>query len=316
MTSRSRKQSTEQPNKASAKLDTLTALQIARLINGEDAKVAKAVKKALPQIAKAIDLAADALSHGGRLIYVGAGTSGRIAALDASECPPTFNTESWQVQYVIAGGETALGSAIEGKEDSRELGEQDIAGRKPGAGDLVVGIAASGRTPYTVAAVEYARARGAKTVALVCNPGSPLAKAAQLAIVVEVGPEVLTGSSRMKAGTAQKMVLNMISTGAMARLGYVYGNLMVNVHFNNQKLVERGFRIVQQITGLNQARTAQLLHDARNVPTALVMNHARVNRDEAIRRLKRARGNVRKAIEGKDSQSKKKTRKRGGRAGL
>jgi len=302
---RQQKLSTEQENKASAKLDTMTALQIARLINREDAKVAKAVKKALPQIAKAIDLAADAISRGGRLIYVGTGTSGRVAALDAAECPPTFNTESWQVQYVIAGGEPALGSAIEGKEDSRELGEQDIAGRHPGAADVVVGIAASGHTPYTVAAVEYARARGARTVALVSNPGSPLAKAAQLAILVEVGPEVLTGSSRMKAGTAQKLVLNMISTGAMARLGYVYGNLMVNVHFNNQKLVERGFRIVQQVTGLNQARTAQLLHDARNVPTALIMHHARVNRDEAIRRLKRARGNVRQAIEEKAKKARR-----------
>ena len=309
MKSKPRKLSTEQENKASAKLDTMTALQITRLINREDARVAGAVKKALPQIAKAIDLAADAIARGGRLIYVGTGTSGRLAAVDAAECPPTFNTESWQVQYVIAGGEPALGIAVEGKEDSRELGEQDITARHPGAADVVIGIASSGTTPYTVAALECARARGARTVALVCSPGSPLAKAAQLTILVEVGPEVLTGSSRMKAGTAQKLVLNMISTGAMARLGYVYGNLMVNVHFNNQKLVERGFRIVQQLTGLNQARTAQLLHDARNVPTALVMHHARVNRDEAIRRLKRARGNVRQALEGKEPQGKKKPRK-------
>ena len=303
--SKSRKQSTELPNKASAKLDSMTALQIARVMNREDAKVAGAVKKALPQIAKAIDLAADALSRGGRLIYVGAGTSGRVAALDAAEIPPTFSTESWQIQYIIAGGEPALGSAAETKEDSRELGEQDMAGRHPGAADVVVGIAASGRTPYTIAALEYAKTHGARTVAVTCNAGSPLAKAAQLAIVTDVGPEVVTGSTRMKAGTAQKMVLNIISTGAMARLGYVYGNWMVNVHFGNQKLVERGLTVLNALTGLNQTRAAQLLHDARTLPVALVMHMARVNRDEAIRRLKRHRGNVRAAVEEKQQKKSK-----------
>lgn len=309
MSPKPRIQSTEQPNKASAKLDTMTALQIARLMNKEDARLAAAVKKALPQIAKVIDLAADALSRNARLIYVGAGTSGRVAALDAAEIPPTFSVEAWQVQYIIAGGDPALGSAAETKEDSREMGEQDMAGRRPGPNDLVVGLAASGRTPYTIAALEFARAHGARTVAVTCNAGSPLAKAAQLAIITDVGPEVVTGSTRLKAGTVQKMVLNMISTGAMARLGYVYGNWMVKVHFGNQKLVERGLTVLHALTGLNQARAAQLLHDARTLPVAIVMQLARVNRDEAIRRLNRHRGNVRQAIEDKHEKQKLKKRR-------
>ena len=308
--SKPRPQSTEQSNKASAKLDTMTALQIARVMNREDARVAAAVKKSLPQIAKAIDLAADALSRGGRLLYVGAGTSGRVAALDAAEIPPTFSVEAWQVQYIIAGGEPALGSAAETKEDDRLLGEQDMTSRHPGPADVVVGLAASGRTPYTIAALEHAKARGARTVAVTCNAGSPLAKAAQLAIITDVGPEVVTGSTRLKAGTAQKVVLNMISTGAMARLGYVYGNWMVKVHFGNQKLVERGLTVLHALTGLNQARAAQLLHDARTLPVAVVMHLARVNRDEAIRRLNRHRGNVRQAIEEKRDQKPQKKRPR------
>ena len=185
-----------------------------------------------------------------------------------------------------------------------------MAGRHPGLADVVIGIAASGRTPYTIAALEYARARGARTVAVTCNPGSPLAKAAQLAIVTDAGPEVVTGSTRLKAGTAQKMVLNMISTGAMARLGYVYGNWMVKVHFGNQKLVERGLTVLHALTGLTQARAAQLLHDARTLPVAVVMHVARVNRDEALRRLARARGNVRQAIEEKRDRNKKDKKKR------
>src|SRR4029077_5710489 len=190
-------------------------MEVARLINAEDAKVAAAVKRALPQIARAIDLIAAALKRGGRLIYVGAGTSGRLAALDAAECPPTFNTDPKTVQYVIAGGVKALASAVEGNEDSRKLGEREIAKKKPGKNDVVVGIAASGRTPFTVAAIEYARRRGAKTVAVTCNRSSQIAQTAEVALVSEVGPEVIAGSSRMKAGTAQKMVLNMLSTGAM-----------------------------------------------------------------------------------------------------
>ena len=288
---------TEQLNPGSRDLDQKSSLEIARAINAEDGKVAAAVKTALPQIARAIDLIAAALKRGGRLIYVGAGTSGRIAALDAAECPPTFNSNPKTVQYVIAGGSKALGAAVEANEDSRKMGEREIEKKKPGKNDVVVGIAASGRTPFTVAAVEYARHRGAKTVAVTCNPGSQLAKAAHFAIVTEVGPEVIAGSSRMKAGTAQKMVLNMLSTGAMTRLGYVYGNLMVNVHLKNEKLIERGISILQTATKTDRATAAKMLHSAGNsVPAALVMFLAEISRADALRALRTAKGSVRAAI--------------------
>jgi N-acetylmuramic acid 6-phosphate etherase len=288
---------TEGTNRAAARLDTSSAVEIARLINAEDAKVAPAVRRALPQIARGIDLIASALERGGRLLYVGAGTSGRIAALDAAECPPTFNTDPRMVQFVMAGGHKALGAAVEADEDSRALGSRDMAAKKPGKNDVVVGIAASGRTPYTIAAVEYARRRGAKTIAVTCNPNSALSRAAGLAIVVEVGPEVVAGSSRMKAGTAQKMVLNMLSTGAMARLGYVYGNLMVNVHLKNSKLVQRGISILQSAAEVDEQRARRTLRSAGNrVPVALVMLQTGVNREQAERLLRAAKGHVRKAI--------------------
>lgn len=288
---------TEARNRAAARLDTSSAMEIARLINAEDAKVAPAVRRALPQIARAIDLITAALERGGRLIYVGAGTSGRIAALDAAECPPTFNTDPRMVQFVMAGGAKALGAAVEANEDSPALGRRDMAAKKPGKNDVVVGIAASGRTPYTIAALEYARRCGAKTVAVACNRGSPLGKAADLPIVVEVGPEVVAGSSRMKAGTAQKMVLNMISTGAMARLGYVYGNLMVNVHLKNRKLVQRGIAILENAAEVGQGQARRTLRQAGNsVPIALVMLRAGVGPQEAERCLRSAKGHVRKAI--------------------
>jgi len=289
--------STERRNPASSDLDLKSSLQIARIINAEDAKVATAVKRALPQIASGVDLVAAALKRGGRLIYVGAGTSGRIAALDAAECPPTFGVSPKTVQFVIAGGVRALASAVEANEDSRELGRRDIARKKPGKNDVVVGIAASGRTPFTVAALEYARRRGAKTIAVTCNGNSPLGKAAHLAIVTEVGPEVISGSSRMKAGTAQKMVLNMLSTGAMTRLGYVYGNLMVNVHPKNEKLLARGVSILQHALTFGRDDARQALKAAgSNVPVALVMLRANVGRRQAERALKSAGGNVRQAI--------------------
>jgi N-acetylmuramic acid 6-phosphate etherase len=291
---------TERPNPASADLDLKSSLQLAHIINAEDARVSAAVRKALPQIARAIDLIAHALGRGGRLIYVGAGTSGRIAALDASECPPTFNTDPRTVQYVMAGGPKALGVAVEASEDSLELGEREMAKRKPGKNDVVVGIAASGRTPFTIAAVQHARRKGAKTVAVVCNPGSPLGKAAQLEIVTEVGPEVVSGSTRMKAGTAQKMVLNMLSTGAMTRLGYVYGNLMVNVHLKNEKLVERAAAILQRAAGSKTKVTKDValraLKVAGTLPVALVMLQAEVGRATAVSALKTTRGHVRRAI--------------------
>jgi N-acetylmuramic acid 6-phosphate etherase len=289
--------STEQPNRAARNLDLKSSLEIARVINAQDAKVAAAVKSALPQIARGIDLIANALKKGGRLIYVGAGTSGRLAALDASECPPTFNTDPRTVQFIIAGGIKALRSATERSEDSRRLGQREMAKKKPGKNDVVVGIAASGRTPFTIAAIEYARRHGAKTIAVTCNTASPLEKAAHIAIVAEVGPEVIAGSSRMKAGSAQKMILNMLSSGAMTRLGYVYGNLMINVHVKNHKLLERGLTILQRAAGIDREAAARALRAAgKDVPVALVMLEANVNRTQAARTLRATSGHVREAI--------------------
>jgi len=289
---------TEQPNTASADLDTKSALEIAQIMNAEDAHVPQAVSAALPQIAKVIDLVADAISHKGRLIYVGAGTSGRLGALDASECPPTFNTDPKTVQYVIAGGPKALGAAIEANEDSPKLGRHDIAKLQPGKNDIVIGLAASGRTPYTIAAVEYARKKGARTACVACNIGSPLAAAVDVPIEVNVGPEVVAGSTRLKAGTAQKLVLNMITTGAMSRLGYVYGNLMVNVHLKNEKLVERGIGIVQKATAADREQAIAALKSADNqVPVAIVMLKANVSPKQAAKRLKKANGRLRRALE-------------------
>src|SRR5438105_6082031 len=277
---------TENSNPTSVGFDTKSALEIARIINHEDAKIAAAVKKALPEVALVIDSVARSLRDGGRLIYIGAGSSGRIAALDASECPPSYSTAPQQVQYIMAGGPKALASAVEVNEDSEELGQRDIARRRPTRKDVVIGVSASGRTPYVVAAVAYARARGAKTAAVTCNLGTPLAEAAETAIVAEVGPEVISGSTRMKAGSAQKMILNMITTGAMTRLGYVYENLMVNVHMQNSKLVERGIRILMCACKIDRATAVETIKSAgRSVPVALVMLKARVDKPEAVRRL-------------------------------
>jgi N-acetylmuramic acid 6-phosphate etherase len=288
---------TEQANPAARELDTKSALEIARIINAEDTKVAAAVQRALSHIAIAIDWAALALRNGGRMIYVGAGTSGRIAALDAAECPPTFNTSPRMVQFVIAGGTKALAGAVEADEDSRQLGVKEMRRKRPGKNDVVVGLAASGRTPFTVAALEYARQAGAKTVAITCNARSPLEKAAELAIVVATGPEVVAGSTRMKAGTAEKMVLNILSTGAMVRLGYVYGNLMVNLHRKNSKLAERSVSIVQQALEVKERETVAVLKRAKNsVPVAIVMSKADVKREVAVQVLTRAGGHVRNAI--------------------
>jgi len=292
-----RRLGTEKTNSASVDLDRKSALEIACIINAEDAKVAAAVKGALRQIAQAIDLIAAALSQGGRLIYVGTGTSGRIAALDAVECPPTFDVDPRMVQFIIAGGPKALGEAVEADEDSRELGRKEIAKKKPTKKDVVVGIAASGRTPFTIAAIKYARAHGAKTVAVVCNPNSPLGEAAHVAIVADVGAEVVAGSTRMKAGTAQKMILNMLSTGAMTRLGYVYGNLMVNLHTKNEKLAERAVGILEEAADLNRSSARKLLAAAGGrVPLALVMAKTGVSRAPAAAALRESRGQVRGAI--------------------
>jgi N-acetylmuramic acid 6-phosphate etherase len=289
---------TESQNEASQGLDTKSALEIARIINHEDAKVAAAVKKAIPEIAAVIDQVARSLRDGGRLIYVGAGSSGRIAALDASECPPTYSTAPGQVQYIMAGGPKALASAVEVNEDSEDLGQRDVARRRPTRKDVVIGVSASGRTPYVVAAVAYARARGAHTAAVTCNQATPLSEAADTTIVADVGAEVVSGSTRMKAGSAQKMILNMITTGAMTRLGYVYENLMVNVHMQNSKLVERGIRILMSACNIDRATAVDTIKSAgRSVPVALVMLRAKVDKPEAVRRLAKSDGNVRLAIE-------------------
>jgi N-acetylmuramic acid 6-phosphate etherase len=286
---------TEQSNPAAQDLDLKSSLEIARMINAEDATVAPAVAGVLPQIAQAIDLVTAALRRGGRLIYVGVGTSGRIAALDAVEILPTFNSD--RIRFIIAGGAKALATASEISEDDTVVGRKEIARHKPGKKDVVLGIASSGRTPFTVAALSEGRRRGARTIALTCNPASPLERAADLAIVVKVGPEVLTGSSRMKAGTAHKMVLNMISTAAMTRLGYVFGNLMVNVVPKNSKLADRSITILERATGVTRTTAKQALKASGNrTPVALVMLAAGVARADAAAALKKADGHVRKAI--------------------
>ncbi len=289
---------TERPNDASIGLDTKSALEIARIINQDDAKVTSAVKKALPEIALVIDTVARSLRDGGRLIYVGAGSSGRIASLDASECPATFSTDPQQVQYLMAGGPKALASASDVNEDVPEMGQRDVAKRRPTRKDIIIGISASGRTPYVVGAVEYARARGAKTAAITCNPNSDLAQVADITICAEVGPEVISGSTRMKAASAQKMITNMITTGAMTRLGYVYDNLMVNVHMKNAKLVERGIRVLMKLCDIDRETAIRTIKSAgKSIPIAVVMLKAKVDKMEAVRRLQKSEGNVRLAIE-------------------
>ncbi|HKH98119.1 MAG TPA: N-acetylmuramic acid 6-phosphate etherase [Candidatus Sulfotelmatobacter sp.] len=292
-----RKLATEQSLPAAVELDRMSSLEIVRLMNAEDSTVAEAVRRALPQIARAIDVVAAGIRHGGRLIYVGAGTSGRLGALDASEIQPTFNTDPRTVQFIMAGGPKALGASTEASEDDTTLALAQMKKRKPGKHDIVIGIASSGRTPFTIAAVESARRRGARTIALTCNRNSPLERAAHFAIVAEVGPEVLAGSSRLKAGTAHKMVLNMISTGAMCRLGYVYGSLMVNVWTKNEKLIQRATRILEQATGADLETAARALEASGNrTPVALVMLAAGVNRSQAAAALKQSKGSVRQAI--------------------
>ncbi len=291
------KLSTEQNLDAASNLDRMSSLQIVRLINDQDATVAGAVRRALPQIARAVDIVAAGLRQGGRLIYVGAGTSGRLGALDASEIQPTYNTAPRTVQFIMAGGPRALGASTEASEDDTSIALDEIKKRRPGKQDIVIGIATSGRTPFTIAAVEEARRCGAHTIALTCNRNSPLERVSDFAIITEVGPEVVAGSSRMKAGTAHKMVLNMISTGAMVRLGYVYGNLMVNVWTKNEKLVQRATRIVEQATGSDNDAARKALKEAANrTPLAVVMLAAGTTKSKAAAALKASKGHVRQAI--------------------
>jgi len=291
---------TEAPNPASAQIDRLPTLRMLQLINREDARVPKAVAKELPHIAGAVDAIAARLQAGGRLIYVGAGTSGRLGVLDASECSPTFGTPPGLVVGVIAGGDRALREAVEGAEDSEEAGHADLALLAVTGHDAVVGLAASGSTPYVLGALAEARARGALTVAVSCNPDTPIAALADISIAPIVGPEVISGSTRMKAGTAQKLVLNMLSTGTMIRLGKTYGNLMVDLQATNAKLRRRAQHIVAQATGLPAAEAATLLQECGGeVKTAIVSHLARVTPAEARARLEAAGGRVREALAAK-----------------
>ncbi|KAA9378091.1 N-acetylmuramic acid 6-phosphate etherase [Microbispora cellulosiformans] len=273
---------TEQSDPRYSGIDTLPTEEIARLMNAADAAVPAAVGQAVPAISAAVDAIAARMAGGGRLLYVGAGTSGRLAVLDASECPPTFGTHPDLVQGIIAGGEAALVRSVEGAEDDAEAGAAVIRDKSVGPLDSVVGISASGRAPYVVGAVEEARRRGALTVGLACNTGTPLALAAERAIEVIVGPEVVTGSTRLKAGTAQKLVLNMISTITMIRSGRTYGNFMVDVVASNSKLVDRAARIVSDITGAEVPDAREVLeHAGRDVKTAVVMIERGVGADDA-----------------------------------
>ena len=298
---------TEQANPRSRGLDQKSSLAIVRLINFEDARVARAVGRELPKIARAVDAIADSLGSGGRLFYVGAGTSGRIAFLDAAECPPTFGTPPKLVQAVIAGGRKALRHAVEHAEDSARNGARDLARVKLKPHDVVVGIAASGTTPYVLGAIRYSRRVGAMTIGLTSNPASPLARLVQVTIAPNTGPEVLAGSTRMKAGTAQKMVLNMLSTGAMVRLGKVYENWMIRVKLTNEKLQKRAARILEQAAGVSASKARHALRQARHdLPLALVMLCTGANSQEAQRRLAKSRGNVRVAMKGARIQAREK----------
>lgn len=289
---------TEGVNRASLEIDRASTLEMCRIINDEDKTVPLAVERILPDIAAAIDIIHQQVSAGGRLIYTGAGTSGRLGILDASECPPTYGVAPGLVIGLIAGGEHAIQHAVEGAEDSCELGVSDLQALNLTANDVVVGIAASGRTPYVIAGLEYARQTGCRTIGISCNPGSAVSTTAELAITPVVGPEVVTGSSRMKAGTAQKLVLNMLSTGLMIKSGKVFGNLMVDVVATNEKLNVRQVNIVKNATGCSdeQAETA-LLACERHCKTAIVMLLKNLGATEARLCLEQHGGFIRRALE-------------------
>jgi N-acetylmuramic acid 6-phosphate etherase len=304
--------STEQRNPASMDIDTRSVEEILRLINSEDRRIARAVEAEIPYIQKAVELVVSAFKRGGRLLYIGAGTSGRLGILDAVECPPTYGTPREMVQGMIAGGNDAVFKAQEGAEDKEENGARDIDRAKANDKDVVCGIAASLRTPYVIGGVKRAKQRGAKTLYVTTNPRdrvySPefteLSGVIDAAICPDVGPEVIMGSTRMKSGTAQKLVLNMITTAAMIRLGKVYENMMIDLQMTNQKLRERAKRVVMTITGVSYDEAAECLERAGgHVKTALVMIKADVTREEAQRRLEKADGFVRTAIEGKEYRS-------------
>ena len=288
---------TERRNPRTMQLDTMSELEIVTAMNDEDARVPLAIAKKLPEIAQAARWAVEAFEQGGRLFYMGAGTSGRLGVLDAAECPPTFGVDPGMVVGLIAGGEKAFIKAVEGAEDSRELGRQDLESHQLTQKDFVIGIAASGRTPYVLGGLAYAKELGCRTAAIACNPGSAIGKAADLAIEVEVGPEVLTGSTRLKSGTAQKLILNRISTASMVRMGKAYQNLMVDVMQTNEKLHTRAENIVMDATGAERAEARSAIDAAGgSVKCAITMLLANCSAQEAKSRLEAAGGHVRTAI--------------------
>lgn len=287
----------ESRNPATMELDKLSTLEMLTCFNDEDRKVPEAIRLVLPAIVQAVDLAAESLKQGGRLIYLGAGTSGRLGVLDASECPPTFGVPHGRVIGLIAGGPGALLKAVEGAEDDIALGVRDLQDLKLTATDMVVGLAASGRTPYVIGALRYARQLGCPTAAISCNPDSPIAQEAQVAISPVVGPEALTGSTRMKSGTAQKLVLNMLSTGAMVKLGKVYQNLMVDVKATNVKLIDRACRIVVEATGASRAEAENALSQTEfEVKPAILMILKGVSAEQARQDLQQHNGYLRAAL--------------------
>lgn len=288
---------TESRNPATKDIDRLSTRRVLELMNDEDARVALAVRECIPEIETIVDRAVEAITGGGRVIYVGAGTSGRLGVLDAAECPPTFSSPPSWFQGVMAGGGVAIAEAREGVEDDVDQAAIDLAELRVGPRDLVIGLAASGRTPYTKAALEYARRVGARTAAVVCVDDSPISKVADVTVAIQVGPEVLTGSTRLKAGSAQKLALNMISTATMIRMGMTYGNLMINVAMTNAKLRARGTRIVQDILGVTPSEAEQLVEaSGGQLRVAILMGKWGCGRAEAERRLQADGGNLRKAM--------------------
>lgn len=291
------KLTTESRNKDTLNIDKVSTLDMVKIINNEDKKVAAAVEAELPKIAEAIDEIVKGMHKGGRLIYIGAGTSGRLGILDASECPPTYGVSEDLVQGVIAGGKEAIFRAKEGAEDSKELAVEDLKNRNLNENDVVVGLAASGRTPYVIGGLEYANEIGAVTVSITCNKDSEVSKVAKISIAPVVGPEVVTGSTRLKSGTAQKLVLNMLSTGAMIKLGKVYGNLMVDVRATNEKLVERAKKIVCEATGVEREKAENILKETDfDVKLSIFMILSELNKDEAKKILDANKGYIAEAL--------------------
>ena len=291
------KLTTESRNENSLNIDKVSTLEMLKIINSEDKKVAFAVEEELPKIAKAIDGIVERIHRGGRLIYIGAGTSGRLGILDASECPPTYGVSEELVKGIIAGGHEAIFRAKEGAEDSKELAMEDLKNISLSENDTVVGLAASGRTPYVIGGLNYADKIGALTVSVTCNANSDVAKAAKISIAPVVGPEVVTGSTRLKSGTAQKLVLNMLSTGAMIKLGKVYGNLMVDVRASNEKLVERAKKIVCEATGVEREEAEKVLETTDfDVKLSIFMILSNLNKDEAKKILDENKGYIAEAL--------------------